>query len=132
MKVGRMNDSEVEEFVARRLERVKGILDEIAEKTGITYLVMSEQFAEMFGKVGLNLISGIQEVMKIVPDRLDLANKANQAAFEANFEERERSEKRREMRGLLDALIARSKDDLRADLEELKEKYGAFDVEGKK
>ena len=110
----------------------KDILDDIAEKTGLTYLVLGDGFVEMFGKVGSKLIFGLQEIMKVVPDRMDLANQANQSAFVANFEEREKVEQHKEMRSILEELIIRSKDGLKADLLELKEKYSNFDVEEKK
>ena len=114
------------------LGTIKEILDDIAEKTGLTYVVLDDRFVEMFGKVGSNLIFGLQEIMKVVPDRMDLANQAKQSAFVANFEEREKVEQRKEMRSILDELIIRSKDGLRADLLELKEKYSNFDAEEKK
>lgn len=132
MKVGRMEEKEAELYICKRLNEVKEILDDIAEKTGLTYIVLDDRFVEMFGKVGSNLIFGLQEIMKIVPDRMDLANQAKQSAFVANFEDREKFEQRKEMRSILEELIIRSKDGLKADLLELKEKYSNFDDEEKK
>lgn len=43
-----------------------------------------------------------------------------------------RVEQRKEMRSILDELIIRPKDGLKADLLELKEKYSNFHVEEKK
>ena len=127
-----MEAKEAEVYICKRLDEVKEILDEIAEKTGLTYIVLDDRFVEMFGKVGSNLIFGLREIMKVVPDRMDLANQAKQSAFVANFEEREKVEQRKEMRSILDELIIRSKDGLKADLLELKEKYSNFDAEEKK
>ena len=127
-----MEAKEAEAYICKRLDEVKEILDDIAYKTGLTYIVLDDRFVEMFGKVGNNLIFGLQEIMKVVPDRMDLANRAKQSAFVANFEEREKVEQRKEMRAILEELIIRSKDSLKADLLELKEKYPNFDVEEKK
>ena len=127
-----MEEKEAELYICKRLNEVKDILDDIAEKTGLTYIVLGDRFVEMFGKVGSKLIFGLQEIMKVVPDRMDLANQANQSAFVANFEEREKVEQHKEMRSILEELIIRSKDGLKADLLELKEKYSNFDVEEKK
>ena len=127
-----MEEKEAELYICKRLNEVKDILDDIAEKTGLTYIVLGDGFVEMFGKVGSKLIFGLQEIMKVVPDRMDLANQANQSAFVANFEEREKVEQHKEMRSILEELIIRSKDGLKADLLELKEKYSNFDVEEKK
>lgn len=127
-----MEEKDAEGYIRKRLDEVKAILDDIAEKTGFTYLVLDERFVEMFGKVGVNLILGLQEIMKVVPDRMDLANLAKQSAFVENFEEREKAEQSKEMRSILEELIIRSKDSLKADLLELKEKYSIFDVEEKK
>lgn len=132
MKVGRMEAKEAEVYIRKRLDEVKEILDDIAEKTGLTYIVLDDRFVEMFGTVGSNLIFGLQEIMKVVPDRMDLANQAKQSAFVANFEEREKVEQRKEMSSILEELIIRSKDGLKADLLELKEKYSNFDAEEKK
>lgn len=127
-----MEEKEAELYICKRLNEVKEILDDIAEKTGLTYIVLDDRFVEMFGTVGSNLIFGLQEIMKVVPDRMDLANQAKQSAFVANFEEREKVEQRKEMRSILEELIIRSKDGLKADLLELKEKYSNFDAEEKK
>lgn len=132
MKSGRMEAKEAEAYAFKRLEEVKEILDDIADKTGVVFVCFGEEFAELFGKVGMDLVSTINNILKVIPDRLELANRAKQAAFEENFGEMERRKKRQEMRGLLDALIARSGDSLRADLEALKDKYSNFDVEEKK
>lgn len=132
MKVGRMEAKEAEVYICNRLGEVREILDDIAEKTGLTYIVLDDRFVEMFGTVGSNLIFGLQEIMKVVPGRMDLANRAKQSAFVANFEERENVEQRKEMRSILEELIIRSKGGLKADLLELKEKYSNFDAEEKK
>lgn len=132
MKVGRMEAKEAEVYTCKRLDEVKAILDDIAYKTGLTYIVLDDRFVEMFGKVGSNLIFGLQEIMKVVLDRIDLANQAKQSEFVANFDEKVEIEQRREMRSILEELIIRSKDSLKADLLELKEKYPNFDVEEKK
>ena len=125
-----MEEKEAEVYICKRLDEVKEILDDIAEKTGLTYIVLDDRFVEMFGTVGSNLIFGLQEIMKVVPDRIDLANQAKQSAFVANFEERDKVEQRKEMRSILEELIIRSKDGLKADLLELKEKYSNFDIGG--
>ena len=132
MKVGRMEAKEAEVYICKRLDEVKEILDDIAYKTGLTYIVLDDRFVEMFGKVGNNLIFGLQEIMKVVPDRMDLANRAKQSEFVANFDEKVEIEQRKEMSSILEELIVRSKDSLKADLLELKEKYSNFDVEEKK
>lgn len=125
-----MEEKEAELYICKRLNEVKEILDDIAEKTGLTYIVLDDRFVEMFGKVGSSLIFGLQEIMKVVPDRMDLANQAKQSVFVANFDEREKVEQRKEMLSILEELIIRSKDGLKADLLELKEKYSNFDIGG--
>ena len=132
MKVGTMDEKEAETYVCNRLNEVKEILDDIARKTGIVFVCFGEEFATVFGSLGMDLITGLNNIMKVVPDRLELANKAKDAAFTANLEAKGLQERRKEMRSILDALIARSEGDLKTELECLIDKYGAFDVKEKK
>lgn len=101
MQVGRMkSEEEAQKFIESRLLEVKEILDEIADQTGVTFLCLGEEVVEAFGrygmvmrdalnafeKCGMVLSNSLISIMKIVPDRLDLANKAMEVAYKANKE----------------------------------------------
>lgn len=97
MQIGRMkNENDAEEYIKERLLEVKEILDDIADQTGIVYLCISGNAAEMFGKVGIMMNDVLISIMKVIPDRIEMANRARDIAYKANEEVRE--EAREEVR----------------------------------
>ena len=97
MQIGRMkNDKDAEEYINERLLEVKEILDDIADQTGIVYLCVSSCAAEMFGKVGNVMNDVLISIMKVIPDRIEMANMAREIAYKANEEAREEAEKEAE------------------------------------
>ena len=97
MQIGRMkNDKDAEEYIKERLLEVKEILDDIADQTGIVYLCISGNAAEMFGKVGTVMNDVLISIMKVIPDRIEMANRAMEIAYKANEEAREEAEKEAE------------------------------------
>jgi predicted nucleotide-binding protein (sugar kinase/HSP70/actin superfamily) len=97
MQIGRMKDEKAaEEYISERLLEVKEILDDIADQTGIVYLCISGNAAEMFGRFGNLLNETIIRIMKIIPDRVEMANRAMEIAYKANEEAREEAEKEAE------------------------------------
>ena len=97
MQVGRMEEDAAREFVMMKLDEVKQILDDIAYETGLVYVCFSQDVSEMFGHVGMAMMSSLNEIMKVVPDRLEKANKAKMAAYRAN--EKELEEKKKQENG---------------------------------
>ena len=91
MQVGRMkNEEEAEKFIEENMLKVKEILDDIADQTGIVYLCFSGNAAELFGMMG-NLVSEqLISIMRVIPDRMELANKANEIAYNANKKKSEK------------------------------------------
>lgn len=97
MQIGRMkNEKDAEEYIKERLLEVKEILDDIADQTGIVYLCISGCAAEMFGKVGTVMNDVLINIMKVIPDRIEMANRAREIAYKANEEAREEAEKEAE------------------------------------
>ena len=97
MQIGRMkNEKDAEEYIKERLLEVKEILDDIADQTGILYLCISGCSAEMFGKVGNVMNDVLINIMKVIPDRIEMANRAREIAYKANEEAREEAEKEAE------------------------------------
>lgn len=97
MRVGRMkNDKDAEEYIKERLLEVKEILDDIADQTGIVYLCISGCAAEMFGKVGTVMNDVLISIMKVIPDRIEMANRARDIAYKANEEAREEAKEEAE------------------------------------
>ncbi len=94
MQIGRMkNEKDAEEYIKDRLLEVKEILDDIADQTGIVYLCISGCSAEMFGKVGNVMNDVLISIMKVIPDRIEMANRARDIAYEANMEAEKEAEK---------------------------------------
>lgn len=94
MQIGRMkNDKDAEEYIKERLLEVKEILDDIADQTGIVYLCISGCAAEMFGKVGNVMNDVLISIMKVIPDRIEMANMAREIAYKANEEAEKEAEK---------------------------------------
>jgi hypothetical protein len=93
MQVGRMEEDAAQEYVISKLEEVKQILDNIAYETGLVYVCFSQDVAEMFGHVGMAMMSSLNGIMKVVPDRLEKANDAKMAAYRANEKELEEKKK---------------------------------------
>lgn len=92
MQIGRMkNDKDAEEYIKERLLEVKEILDDIADQTGIVYLCVSGCAAEMFGKVGTMMNDVLISIMKVIPDRIEMANMAREIAYKANEEAGEKA-----------------------------------------
>lgn len=93
MQIGRMkNEKDAEEYIKERLLEVKEILDDIADQTGIVYLCTSGCAAEMFGKVGNVMNDVLISIMKVIPDRIEMANRARDIACKANAEAEKESE----------------------------------------
>ena len=87
MQIGRMkNEKDAEEYIEERLLEVKEILDDIADQTGIVYLCISGNTAEMFGRFGNVLNEMLISIMKVIPDRIEMANRAMDIAYKANKE----------------------------------------------
>ena len=100
MQIGRMkNEKDAEEYIKERLLEVKEILDDIADQTGIVYLCISGSAAEMFGKVGVVMNDVLISIMKVIPDRIEMANRARDIAYEANMEAEKEAEKAKSEQG---------------------------------
>ena len=94
MQIGRMkNEKDAEEYIKERLLEVKEILDDIADQTGIVYLFISGNAAEMFGRFGNVLNEMLISIMKVIPDRIEMANRAMDIAYKANKEAEKEAEK---------------------------------------
>jgi hypothetical protein len=104
MQIGRMkNEKDAEEYIKERLLEVKEILDDIANQTGIVYLCISGNYlcisgnaAEVFGRVGNVMNETLISIMKVISDRVEMANRAMDIAYKANGEAREEAEKEAE------------------------------------
>ena len=97
MQIGRMkNEKDAEEYIKERLLEVKEILDDIANQTGIVYMCISGNAAEVFGRVGNVMNEMLISIMKVIPDRVEMANRAMDIAYKANEEAREEAEKEAE------------------------------------
>lgn len=100
MQIGRMkNEKDAEEYIKERLLEVKEILDDIADQTGIVYLCISGRSAEMFGKVGNVMNDVLISIMKVIPDRIEMANKAMDIAYKANKEAEKEAERAKDEQG---------------------------------
>jgi len=87
MQIGRMkNEKDAEEYLNKRLLEVKEILDDIADQTGIVYLCLSGDVAEVFGRAGNVMNDALINIMKIIPYRIEMANTAMDIAYKANKE----------------------------------------------
>ena len=85
MQVGRMkSQEEAEKYIDEKMHEVKEILDDIADQTGIVFICFSGSSAEMFAKMGNILSEQLISIMRIIPDRVELANKAWEIAHVAN------------------------------------------------
>ena len=79
--IGRMkNWEEAEKYVTDKLVTVKEVLDDIADKTGIVFLCFSADAAEKFCEVGGMLSRQMISILKVMPERVVLANKAREFA----------------------------------------------------
>lgn len=88
MQIGRIKDEkEATKFVNSKLNKVKSILDDIADKTGLVFVCIDERWASMFNDVAYSLKHGVENLLQVVPDRLLLANEARKCAYEANEKE---------------------------------------------
>ena len=93
MQVGRMEEDAAREFVMMKLDEVKQLLDDIAYETGMVYVCINADAAEMFGHVGQTMLASLTQIMKIVPGRIQKANDANMVAYAANKKELEEKKK---------------------------------------
>lgn len=85
MQIGRIkSEEEAEKFVGDKLLEVKEILDDIADQTGLVYLVLNSEIAEVFGVMGTRMLSAMNSVLKIIPDRIEMANRAQEIGWAAN------------------------------------------------
>ena len=98
MQVGRMEEDAAREFVMMKLDEVRQLLDDIAYETGLVYVCFSQDVAEMFGRVGTAMMTSINEIMKIVPGRIQKANDAKMVAYAANKKELEEKKKQEEQK----------------------------------
>lgn len=89
MQVGRMEEDAAREFVMMKLDEVKQLLDDIAYETGMVYVCINAEAAEMFGHV----LASLTQIMKIVPGRIQKANDAKMVAYAANKKELEEKKK---------------------------------------
>ena len=90
MRVGRMkNEEEASDYILERLKEVKDILDDIADQTGVVFICFQSEVAEMFHRCGERMITSLQAIMKIIPDRYDTANQAMQYAFDMEKKDEE-------------------------------------------
>lgn len=87
MQIGRIkNEEEARDYIHRRLLEVKEILDDIADRTGIVYMCLSGDVIRMFGRFGNFMNDALIDIMKIIPDRIEMANAAMDVAYKANEE----------------------------------------------
>jgi hypothetical protein len=87
MQIGRINnEKEAEDYVHRRLLEVKEILDDIADQTGVVYVCLSGDIIRMFGRLGNVMNDALIDIMRIIPDRIEMANTAMDIAYKANEE----------------------------------------------
>lgn len=99
MQVGRMEEHAARKFVMIKLDEVKQILDEIAYETGLVYVCLSQDFADMLlGHVGTAMMTSINEIMNVVPGRLKKATEAKMSAYSANKKELEEKKKQEEQK----------------------------------
>lgn len=68
------NTKEAQEFIVDRLKDVKGLLDEIAQETGIVYVAVPCQELIAFTEAGMQLAVWYASAMQVVADRQVLAN----------------------------------------------------------
>lgn len=100
MQIGRMkNEKDAEEYIKERLLEVKEILDDIANQTGIVYMCISGNAAEVFGRVGNVMNETLISIMKVIPDRVEMANRAMDIAYKANEEAEKEAEKAKAVQG---------------------------------
>ena len=87
MQIGRMkNEKEAQDYVQSRLLEVKEILDDIADQTGVVYMCLSGDAIRMFGRLGNVMNDALIDIMRIIPDRIEMANTAIDIAYKANEE----------------------------------------------
>ena len=58
----------------------------LANQTGIVYMCISGNAAEVFGRVGNVMNETLISIMKVIPDRVEMANRAMDIAYKANEE----------------------------------------------
>ena len=76
------HEQEAQDFVAEKLLEVKHILDEIADETGLLYVVLHDDMAETIYKFGAFLGDTLHEWHKVVADRVILANNHREKELE--------------------------------------------------
>ena len=85
MQIGRMkNEKEAHDYVQIRLLEVKEILDDIADQTGVIYMCLSGDIIRLFGRLGNVMNDALIDIMRIIPDRIEMANTAIDIAYKAN------------------------------------------------
>lgn len=67
---------EAAEYVAKELNEVKKHLDNIADETGMVFFVWSIEASRYFVKFGQIMTECMDNVLRLVPDRCDIANKS--------------------------------------------------------
>lgn len=87
MQIGRIkNEDEACKYIEGRLLEVKKILDDIADQTGVVYLCLSGDAIRMFGRLGNVMNDALIDIMRIIPHRVEMANRAMEIADKANEE----------------------------------------------
>jgi hypothetical protein len=87
MQIGRMkNEKEAQDYIQGRLLEVKEILDDIADQTGVVYMCLSGNIIRMFGQLGNVMNDALIDIMRIIPERIEMANTAMDIACKANEE----------------------------------------------
>ena len=87
MQIGRMkNEKEAQDYIQERLLEVKEILDDIAYQMGVVYMCLSGDAIRMFGRLGNVVNDTLIDIMRIIPDRIEMANTAMDIAYKTNEE----------------------------------------------
>ena len=68
-----MTDDERADYIAKRLVEVKDILDEIAERTGVVFIVFNDSVADVFARIGESFSEWMRRTRDILGHRYSLA-----------------------------------------------------------
>lgn len=90
MHIGRMDSEEAAiKYVEDRLKEVREILDDIADCTGLVYVCLNGRVVEMFASLGAAMSESLISTMKIIPDRIEMANEAMETQERNDAKDRE-------------------------------------------
>lgn len=59
-------------YVCENLEKVQSILDDVAERTGVPYLVLSDLACDVFANIGKAFLHSAESCAKVYPERFAL------------------------------------------------------------